>query len=90
MTSTVIKLTGVVDFNNVLTLKEAGERLMLQNQRLDVDFSAMQSYNSAVLTLLMAWKRFAKKNSCVLQFSAVPPSLRALALVCNVQSILGV
>lgn len=86
----VIKLTGLIDFNNVLELKETGERLMQKNQCVEVDFSALQSYNSAVLTLLATWKRFAKKNACEVQFSAVPPSLIALAKVCNLRSILGV
>lgn len=85
----VIQLSGKINFDNVVKIRQAGERYMQKKTAVQFNGSAISQYDSSILALFMAWKRFAKQRNITIAFIELPPTLKALAAVYNVQTLLA-
>jgi phospholipid transport system transporter-binding protein len=54
------------------------------------DFSTTQQTDSAAVAMLLAWQRAAKDRGVVLQFHNLPASLKSLAQLYDVASLLSI
>ncbi len=74
--SGIASVSGAINFSSVPKLYDSGCKLLRQNAKsLVFDFSKVTSANSAALSLLLSWSRFAKKESVNLSFDGVPKDL---------------
>lgn len=81
-----LKVTGTLNFDTVLALREAGERFLRDastEQPIVFDFSQVNCVDTAVLPLITAWLRAAKRHGVVVQFRPIPESLAQIAKVCG-------
>lgn len=82
-------LQGDIDFSSAPALLEAGCRLIEQaHPRCQFDLSAVESLNTAALSLLLSWRRHADQASTELEFFNLPESLRAIAQLSDLESML--
>lgn len=82
-------VNGEINIKTVTTLRQCGDSLISEIDTPVIDFKGVTQSDSSGLALMMAWKRAAKKGNKTVQFINVPPSLRAIADVCDVSEILG-
>jgi len=84
-------VTGDIIVDTVVKLRRMGDSLIheINEPGIDFDFKDVKQSDSSGLSLMMAWKRTAKKANKTIQFVNVPPSLKAIATLCNVSEILG-
>lgn len=84
-------IEGPVTMQTVGALLESGRALCRQDgckQGWLVDFSGVTAVDSAALALVLAWMRAARERGSTLGLAHVPESLRALALLYDLQEIL--
>jgi len=84
-----LRVSGRIDFDNALDLKQQGERLISKAaDHLQIDFSEVSKAGSAALTLLFSWVRYAANLRKTVEFSNLPDDLLGVARVSGVDQIL--
>jgi phospholipid transport system transporter-binding protein len=81
-------LSGPVTLANVAAVLEEG-RSHVQDGVATVDLGGVTEMDSALLALLLAWLREAKSRERALAFANPPQSLRTIARLYGVDSLLG-
>jgi len=82
-------LSGAVNLVNVAQLLEEGRRHLAEGVAA-VDLGEVTELDSALLALLLAWLRDARARGGTLEFSRAPESLRTIAHLYGVDSLLPV
>ncbi len=72
---------------NANALLRAGETAILAGDA-NFDLSAVKRCDSSAVALLLAWQRAAQAAGRPFQVQSVPPSLRSLALLYGVESLI--
>jgi len=86
-----LQVSGIVDFDNALDLRQQGERLISKAaDHCEVDFSRVTKAGSAALTLLFSWLRHSVNVQKTLVFTNLPDDLLGVAQVSGVDQILPV
>lgn len=85
-----LQLTGDVNFNTAASLKLAGEKLLSNSQTAQIDLTKIEHYDSSIISLLLSWLRFAKKNKIQLNFIGLPQRLLTMIRINNVEKLLRV
>lgn len=83
------RLSGVVDFQTVLALFEAGEKQFAGYGQVEIDGSAITRANSAALSLCLQWAEGMRARGGRMVLRLVPESLVRLARVSQVSALLG-
>lgn len=84
-----VELAGVLDFESVPPLLEAGFDWLGEHRELEVDLAGVEHSNSAGLGLLIEWMRQARQRHSRLRFQNVPEGLLHIAQVCGVKDWLS-
>ena len=83
-----LALAGDLTFANVMQQRATGLAALAAGTH-NINLAAVQSIDSAGLSVLLEWQRAAQKNGAVLSFSDVPATLQSLAKVYGVEGLLG-
>ena len=78
---------GHLDMNTVPALFEAGLK-RLASEDLRVDFSRVESVDSAAVSMLLGWKRAAQRSQRALHLTGLPDDLLSLARLYGVEDLL--
>ena len=81
-------LDGPVTLANAHEVLEEGRRLLSEGVD-TVDLAGVTELDSALLALLLAWKRDATARSATLALANEPQALRTIARLYGVDSLLG-
>lgn len=82
-------LCGEINFHSVIALRERGEAVMRSaTGALCFDFADVRQTNTAALTLLLCWIRYAKQRDCELRFENLPRELHSMAAVSELDELL--
>jgi len=83
------KISGQVDFSNVMQLLRQLQKLSVQERNLSIDMSGVEKSNSAGLGLLMELLSLAKQTQQVMVFTGIPDTLMDLARMSNIEHLLN-
>jgi|TARA_B110000495_G_C22926468_1_gene541455 phospholipid transport system transporter-binding protein len=84
-----LQVSGCIDFDNALDLKQQGERLISKAaDHCQIDFSDVSRAGSAALTVLFSWLRHAANLRKTIEFTNLPDDLLGVAKVSGVDQIL--
>ena len=84
----VYKLAGSLDFDSVPTLLEQSRTAFSGQSSIVADLADVAHSNSAGLALLLEWQAWAVNEGWTLTLQNLPDSLRQIAQVCEVESLL--
>jgi phospholipid transport system transporter-binding protein len=59
-------------------------KVLVMNNALEIDFSAVTHVDTATLSLIMEWQRRAIASSCKVKFTNLPVNLTSLAMLYGV------
>jgi len=79
---------GPITIENVETLLGEGKELLTAAQ-LTVDLAAVTEVDSSALSLLLEWRREARRNGRAISFLNLPANLKSLAELYGVTELLG-
>jgi len=84
-------LSGDIRFDNVLTLRRDGNRLIRQcaGTALQVDLSGITSSDTSGLSLFLRWLRYADMHNKKIRYTSIPEPLLKVAKVCGVVQLIG-
>ncbi len=89
LSSTKLQVSGDLEFENVVQLKQQGESLLSTiSGNCEIDLSKVGQAGSAALSLLLSWLRFAESRNVRLDFLHVPENLLGVAQVSELDSVL--
>lgn len=82
-------IAGSVNFNNVVSLRADGEKLISQNtsHALTIDLSAMTESDASCFSLLLCWVRYAHQKKCTLTFLHASSSLQRMSQLFKLREI---
>lgn len=83
-----IKVTGVLNFDTVLSLNRKMQILLEKCNDILVDLSGVTYVNSAGLALLLDWKRQTLCTNKNLQLLNMPQKLINIARMCDIDNLL--
>lgn len=83
------RLGGVLEFSCVPALLEAGRNLFPATGVVRIDFSGVESVNSAGLALLLEWQREFARSGRTLELQNVPRTLINIAHVSELETVLA-
>lgn len=83
-------LQGSVGFDNVLALREEGERFISTHPTITIDLTQLQEEDASIFSLLLCWQRFAKKHACTLVFSNATAAIRRMAELFSLTNLLQI
>lgn len=89
MNSAILKISGDIDFATVIGWRAEGEKSIAASSGVVFDFAEVTQANSAGLTLMLAWLRYATQKNKKIDFVNLPSSLITIAKVCDLTVILG-
>ena len=81
------KLEGPVTIQNAATILEAGNRLFVQ-PRTTLDLSGVTEVDSAAVSLLLEWRRVARRDNRHIEYVNLPDNLLSLAKLYGVTELL--
>ena len=86
----VLALTGVLDFDTVVALREQGEQWIAgpAPAAFTLDLAAVEYSSSAGLALLLDWLRTAARCDKQARLSGMPADMQALARVGGLEAVL--
>ena len=88
-TSKEYKLQGKIDFMNALETRQRVEKFIAASgSACSLDFSEVISCKSVILSLLVAWARFALQADKQLTYVNLTPKMMELIRLCRLQEIL--
>jgi len=79
---------GPITIENVESLLGEGKELLTAAQ-LTVDLAAVTEVDSSALSLLLEWRREARRNGRAISFLNLPANLKSLAELYGVTELLG-
>ncbi len=79
-------ITGDLNFSTVEVLWKESLPLLATLQELKFDLSKVTSANSAGVTLLIEWLKYAKREKKAISFSNIPVSIMSLATIAGVDN----
>ena len=82
------KLSGVLDFDTVLDAWELLRPLLGKQGTVILSLGGIKQANSAAIGLLLEGSELAGRSDCRLVLREIPPTLRDLAAMSNLESIL--
>lgn len=87
-----VLLAGESDIDGCIAVRKELELLVRRaaNQALDIDFSAVESVSSAMLSMMLCCMRVAEQVKCQLTFSGLPQRLYDMARVGGLESVLPI
>lgn len=90
LTDNTLHVTGSLEALAVVELRNKGEALLAQVQgSVIVDLAGLNGANSALLSVLLCWQRFATQRSLTLLFQHPGERLIALAALANLDEALA-
>lgn len=89
MNPAILKISGDINFVSVIGWKTEGEKSIAASSAVVFDFAQVTRTNSAGLTLMLTWLRYAMQLNKKIDFVNLPSSLRTIAKVCDLTEILG-
>ncbi len=85
LNNNVLSVSGAVNAQTVVTLREQGEELIsTAGKELIVDLKNLDTAHSVVLSMLLCWQRLARKRGISLSYRAVGSRLASLAALSNI------
>lgn len=78
-TESGFRVCGPVSFENVVELRFQGEKLLSTCKSAVIDFSEMKDQDASPLSLILCWKRFARKKQCILTATQLSSSLTRMS-----------
>jgi len=81
-------LTGAVNLENALALREEGLRLFTA-QEVTLDLSGVSEVDSAAVSLLFEWRRAALAGGRSIRYVNLPGNLKSLAQLYGVTELVG-
>ena len=84
------ELPAVVDFPNLVEVREAGKAHIDAAENADFDLSGLTEANSAVVALLIAWFRYAHARGKVVRFLRVPVAVMNIIEVSDLTEVLPI
>jgi ABC-type transporter Mla MlaB component len=90
VTDDAFALPPRVDFDNLMEVREAGERHIDAGDERVFDLSGLEFSNSVVVALLLAWFRYAHVHGKVVTFVGVPTELMNIIEVSDLEGLLPV
>ncbi len=81
---------GELSLATVSRLRPLGIELLATHAFLQFDFQKVTRSDSSALTLLTAWKRYAKKNGKTIEFINLPTQLLEMAQLSRLDKILPI
>ncbi len=82
-------LTGVMDFDSVISLNLRANDLFPKYTSIVIDLSGVTYVNSAGLALLLEWKRKAVLENRTIEILGAPKKLLNIARVSEIEAILS-
>jgi phospholipid transport system transporter-binding protein len=82
------RITGVMNFDSVLSLNQHACELFPKFSRITIDLSGVTYVNSAGLALLLEWKRKAMAEGRKMELRGVPQKLLNIARMSELEGIL--
>lgn len=90
VTSDGFFLQGSVGFENVVALREQGERLIAARQSVTIDLAKLHEEDASLFSLLLCWQRFAKQKTCALTFSNATTAIHRMAELFSLTDMLKI
>ncbi|MCP5419230.1 MAG: STAS domain-containing protein [Gammaproteobacteria bacterium] len=84
------KVAGELSFATVNTLWQQGAQLFAPHSALLVDLQGVTRADSAGVALLVEWLRQARLRSQILQFAHIPPQMRSIIAIADLDRVLPV
>ncbi len=84
------ELPAVVDFPNLVEVREAGNAHIDGAETAEFDLSGLTEANSAVVALLIAWFRYAHGHGKVVRFLRVPVAIMNIIEVSDLTDVLPI
>lgn len=90
-TSDGFSVCGCATFDNVVALRQEGEKLLAQfflnNKIIILNFADFKDHNPSSFSLLLCWMRFAKKQRGQIRFVNLPQSMHSMGKMFGLNSI---
>lgn len=84
MIDSALTVSGEVDVDSVVALREQGEKLLKTvSVDLVVDLGNLETAHSVVLSLLLCWQRLANRRGISISYRGVSERLASLAALSN-------
>ncbi|MBX2837037.1 MAG: STAS domain-containing protein [Gammaproteobacteria bacterium] len=83
-----IELAGSLNFDSAVSVLEPVRDAIRRSEKLQIDLSGVTASNSAGLALMMEWLGEAHRLNHQITFKSVPDSLKQLASVCQVDTLI--
>lgn len=84
MIDSALTVSGEVDVDSVVALREQGEKLLKTvSVDLVVDLGNLETAHSVVLSLLLCWQRLANRRGISISYRGVSARLASLAALSN-------
>ncbi len=84
----VCSIQGVLDFTTAGSVLSSVSEHIAANPRLDINLGGVSDCNSVGLALMIEWLATARREAHSVTFSQIPDSLRQLAGVCQVDTLI--
>jgi phospholipid transport system transporter-binding protein len=81
-------LRGVLGYGTARAALEKGAELFGDTQVIKVDLSGITAGDSAGVALLIEWVSWARAQHREMRFFELPPQIRAIARICEVEDLL--
>ena len=86
----VIHFRGNLDFNNAMSIYNTSLKAFSTSQiKIVIDFSGLQSTNSAALGLIINWMRLARKKNKTIQFQNLSEDVMSLAKASGLDKLIS-
>jgi phospholipid transport system transporter-binding protein len=82
-------ITGDLNFSTVETLWKESLPLLAPLCEIKFDFSKVTSVNSAGITLLIEWLKYAKREKKAISFANIPASMMSLAALSGIDQFIA-
>jgi phospholipid transport system transporter-binding protein len=84
-----LRVSGPLTIANVAALAESGKQQFGDGGELLIDLAGATEVDSAALSLLLEWRREARRRNTRLSFRNLPPSLQSLAALYGVSEFIA-
>jgi|APSaa5957512535_1039671.scaffolds.fasta_scaffold59116_2 phospholipid transport system transporter-binding protein len=72
----LLAIQGNINMHNIVPLRTRGEKLIIEMQRpCSISFADVYAVQTAALSLILCWIRYAKKHNKQIQFIDLPKQL---------------
>lgn len=83
-----LMISGDLTFSTTTKLLNESLPFLKNLSAITIDFSNVQSSNSAGLALIIEWLKWAKENKKTISFTAIPEGIAAVTKVCGLEKII--